>query len=222
MILYNLHIDGERIFLGGMPMRRGRKQKEEGRGPAIFGVLCLLFIFGSFVGAIFANHMSGQAYTELGTYLSGFLEQIKAEGVTADGAFWECFFKYGKYIAAIWVCGFLAPGAVFIALILVFRGIGYGFTTALFVKQYGVKGILFASLSCLPQNLILVPLYLAMGYISIQFLLNKFRNLPAKARLKREKEKNIMEYTIYAVGAAAVLAAGCLVEVYVAPLFMRL
>lgn len=202
----------------GVGTVKGRKQ--EGKGRFLLGVICACFLGGILFGAVIANSLGPQSYQEYGENLNGFMSRIKAEGISKKGAMADCVIKYGKYLAAIWGCGFLAPGTIFILLLVFYKGIGYGFTTAILVKEYGAGGMAFASSSYLPQNLILVPVYLMMSYISIQFILNRYKNLSPKQRLKREVEKNIVEYMIYFAGACLLLLSACAVEVYFVPAFM--
>lgn len=189
------------------------------KGQILMFSICLCLLIGILLGAIGANSMNEMQYTELGNYLNGFLNKIKQEGVMSQN-YADVVVKYGKYALLIWLCGFIAPGAVFIYMILIFRGVGYGFTTALLVKQYGKVGISFAALSYLPQNIILIPAYIGIAFVSMQYILKKFQKLPPKARLQREKQKTNLEYIIIFMGEFMLVAAASAVEVYVIPILL--
>lgn len=198
-----------------------RKKINFSKRQILFFSICLCLLLGIFLGAIGANHMNGMEYKQMGSYIGNFLEQIKQEGMATQN-FSSVLIKYGKYAVFIWLCGFLAPGAVFIYVILLFKGLSYGFTTAFLVKQYGKSGIGFAAISYLPQNFILIPAYLAMAYISLEYIFRKFTRLPQKARLKREKQKTNLEYFILFLGELVLICAASAVEVYLVPMLLQM
>lgn len=198
-----------------------KKKIDYSKRQILFFSICLCLLLGILLGAIGANNMGEMQYTQMGNYLNGFLDKIKEEGANQQ-VYSQVAIKYGKYALAIWLCGFLAPGAVFIYIILLLKGLSYGFTTALLVKQYGQSGIGFAAVSYLPQNLILIPAYVAMAYISLEYILKKFRKLPPKARLKRDKQKANIEYIILFLGEIGLILAASVIEVYLIPILVQL
>lgn len=184
-------------------------------------IICLCLFLGIILGAIGANNLSEVQYNELGSYLGSFIDGIKNSGTT-ELILSDVILKYGKYVVMIWCCGFIAPGAVMVLVIIIFKGISYGFTTALLVKQYGQTGIKFAALSYLPQNIILIPAYIFIAYVSIEYILKKFKVLPPKARLKREKHKSYLEYIIILFAELLVVSAASIIEVYLVPILLKL
>ena len=197
-----------------------KKNTEKNRRQIVLLVICLSLLFGIILGAVFANHLNEIQYNELGGHLNGFINEMKNASLTQNASVSDVMVKYGKYAVLIWLCAFFAPGAVFIILILLFKGASYGFTTAILVRQYGKAGISFAAVSYLPQNIILIPVYLCISYFALEYILRKYKALPPKARLKRESQKVNLEYLIILLASVVLIAAASAVEVYVIPFFL--
>lgn len=185
----------------------------------ILFVACICLAMGTILGSIGANTMNQDQLAEINSYIGGIFTEFS--GGNIETSIMQGMIKYGKYVLLIWCCGFLSPGAIFILLILVFKGISYGFTTSLLVKQYGAKGILLAAESYLPQNLILIPVLLLVSYFSLSFILNRYRVLPPKARLKREQDKSLIEYIIVLIVSTLLLLLSCAIEVYLVPILIN-
>lgn len=178
-------------------------------------------LLGILLGAVFANTMSGETVNSMGAYLGEFIKIVKQEEVKGTGLS-SVMVKYGKYLAIIWLCGFLAPGSVIVLLTLLFRGISCGFTTSILVHEYGGKGVLFAVLSYLPQNLFLIPAYTITAFFALQLILRRFQKLPAKARLKRENTRITIEYVIILLCGILFISVASIIEVYGVPVFLKL
>lgn len=183
--------------------------------------ICLSLLIGTIAGSIAANTMDELQLKQLGEYLSGFFHDFSGESVAQKENFIDSFWKYEKYTALIWICGFLPPGAVVIIVVLLFRGIGLGFTTAVMIQRYGSSGILLAIVSYLPQNIFLIPVLILMSCTSIEYILKKFTYGTAKTKLKREKQKTFLEYCIIFALCTLLVGAACAIEVYLVPGFME-
>lgn len=184
-------------------------------------IICFSLLLGIMLGAIGANTMDELQYHEIGNYLSSFFDTLKKDGLSEKENFSSSFIKYEKYIILIWLCGFIPPGVVAIILLLFFRGLGLGFTTAIMVKEYGNFGMILSAVSYLPQNIIMIPILIIVSYIAIEYILKKFTYGSLKSKLKREKQKTMIEYFIVFIvsGIFVTIAAG--IESYFIPILME-
>lgn len=204
-----------------MRSQRGIHNKQNQKGNTLLILVCVCLLIGVVFGAIGANRLDSAGMEGIGQYLETFFASFGLEENSGQGMP-EIVWKYGKYTAIIWGLGLLPVGAIFILGVLIFKGMAYGFTSAVLIKQYGGKGIAIAAASYLPQNLILVPLYIFMAYIGIQYVIYRYTFLPPKARLKREKQKRLTEYVIILAAAFLATTLAAAIELYITPFFMNL
>lgn len=207
-------------YIWGEKMRKIQKNVWE-RKQMVIIIICFSLLLGIILGAIGANTMNELQYHEIGNYLSGFFHTLKENKLSEKEGFSYSFIKYEKYVMLIWLCGFIPPGIIAIILLLFFRGLGLGFTTAVMIKEYGNFGAVLSSVSYLPQNIIMIPVLVTISYIAIEYILKKFTYGSPKSRLKREKQKIMIEYCIvFAIsGIFVAIAAG--IESYFIPIFME-
>lgn len=181
--------------------------------------ICLLFLISAAAGAFLANWAAG-SQKELNGIAGIVLNTVKSESIERNGSLSDIILKYGKYIFAMWCLGFISPGVVFIIIMTVFRGMVCGASTAAAMSSLGAKGIAYVLIAYMPQGAILVPAYIAAAYFSIEFVLLKFKKLPPKARLKREKDKNLLEYTLIFAAITILLIVASVIEYYIIPIFL--
>lgn len=180
------------------------RKRRAGRWQTVLIIVCICFFIGVMVGAMSLGAMSAEQCESLNGY---------ASALGADNAgFFELFIKHGKYIAALWLAGFIYSGSVIILIIIFSIGIFYGFSASFAASENGI-GYVFANL--LPHNCLLIPLYIFMSVWSIGFVLNKFSNNGPKSRIRRERNKHLSEHAVILVCALAFNAAACLSEIYI-------
>ena len=103
--------------------------------------------------------------------------------------------------------------------LLFYRGFAIGFTVAFLARENALQGMLFAAAAVLPQNLLYVPASLLAGacafIFSVLLLRRRFtgRNFPYGWYF--------VQYTLLLLFAAALLAAGGVVESVITPVFMQ-
>jgi stage II sporulation protein M len=161
-----------------------------------------------------AAHASVSAYLQL--FISGYSQSSKTQ------IFYSSVFKYGKYAVGIWLSGFVPFGAVLSAALLGARGAGLGFTSALLVKNYGLTGVAYAGMLCLPQNLILIPGLLFLCRVCAQragTMKDTGRGGTARGVSTRSVSapQRLTEYIAALLVCAACVAAACFIEAFVVP-----
>ena len=171
-----------------------QKRRTDKQLQRIIGIVCLSFLLGTAGGALLANLLpQGQQ-----GQLSAFLQQALADG--DEISFAAIFWKYLKYDIIIWLGGWMQLGLFFAGAAFLFRSVCVGFTSAMMMAAYGMKGVLLSATAFLPQNLLLIPYDVRLCVLSA-FLAGGGRQADAEAR-KTAKAAGIL-HSLWGVCAAA-------------------
>ena len=166
-----------------------QKRRTDKQLQRIIGIVCLSFLLGTAGGALLANLLpQGQQ-----GQLSAFLQQALADG--DEIGFAAIFWKYLKYDIIIWLGGWMQLGLFFAGAAFLFRSVCVGFTSAMMMAAYGMKGVLLSATAFLPQ-----------------YYLLSWQEEGGKRTLKREKRRKQLEYCILFGGSVLLLAAASGVE----------
>jgi stage II sporulation protein M len=123
----------------------------------------------------------------------------------------------------IWVSGLIVFGVPVTLFLLTIRGAALGFSVAFFVRDLGVKGIMFALAGIAPQNLVAIPALVGLCASSLAFSLAPFQR--PKVGIRRERKtfgQRALNYTLECVVFCLLMLVAGFIEVYVSPVFMRL
>ncbi len=191
------------------------------RGQIMIGIICLSFLLSAVAGAIAANYMGGEQVAYFGQEINTFFGEIREHGISRNTHFLPVYFKYIKYDILIWLGGWITGGVFLSVGVLLFRGISLGFTTAMLMKQFGMRGMLAATVSFVPQNIIIVPVFLFMTWAAIHFFVDMREKGVGRASLRRERQRKQAEYSILFGGSLACLAVASVLEVAVTPILME-
>lgn len=185
------------------------------RGQMILGIVCLSFILGAAGGAIAANFIGQSGEGELASAFRGVLDSSTSAGLG------YVIWKYFKYDLLIWAGGWLSMGIFLSGCVFLFRSVSLGFTSAMLMCAYGKEGVLLAASAILPQNLILIPVYVFMMTASIYYMGIWDENGGRKRAGKREKRRRQTEYCILLLGSFLLMVAASVIEVGIIPYFME-
>lgn len=144
---------------------------------SIFAFVVILFLMGVIFGAIVVNSMGATQKQDLFTYLSPFFADVSSGKImVSNRLFLQSFFQNSKFIGLMWVLGISIIGLPIILILLFIKGIVVGFTVGFLVNQMRWKGFMLAFVSILPQNLIIIPIYMIMAVLSMSFSLIMIKN----------------------------------------------
>jgi len=144
---------------------------------SIYLFVVVLFLMGVIFGAVIVNSLSFTQKEDLFYYLSQFFGQAaKGEVHAARDLFLQSFFHNSKFIGLIWILGISIIGLPVILIMLFIKGVTVGFTVGFLVNQMGWNGFLLSFVSILPQNLIIIPVFIIMAALSVMFSLRMIRN----------------------------------------------
>ncbi len=188
---------------------------------SIFLFIVVLFLMGVIFGAIVVNSMSFTQKEDLFYYLSQFFGQVSDEKVAEKGdLFMQSFFHNSKFIGLIWVLGISIIGLPVILILLFVKGMVVGFTVGFLVSQMGWKGFMLAAVSILPQNLIIIPVFIIMASLSVIISLKMI-----KKQFMKKFAQPVMPlfkgYLIALLAAVIFISAASGIEAYLSPLLMK-
>jgi stage II sporulation protein M len=143
----------------------------------IYIFMIILFLTGIIFGAIIVNSMGFQQKQDLLFYLERFFGHITNDDpVENTQLLKESFFYHLKYILLLFILGLSVIGLPVVWVLIFLKGLVIGFSVGFIVKQFGMHGFLVATFGIAPQNVIVIPIYIIAGSLSMIFtlgLLNK-------------------------------------------------
>lgn len=181
---------------------RGRRTD---RRQIIICIVAVCFLIGIAVGALSQRSLDANQTERLAVY---------ADAVKCDNTgFTEVFFKHGKYIIAIWLCGFIYSGTAAVLIIIFTAGLFYGFSASYAAAGRGMGYVLS---ELFVPNMLFVPLYIFTAVWTISYILRRFSNCGPKSRIRRERRKHLSEHIVVLACCMAANALGCISEMYAA------
>ncbi|MUK87208.1 stage II sporulation protein M [Ornithinibacillus sp. L9] len=143
----------------------------------IYLFMVILFLTGIIFGAIIVNSMNIPQKQDLFFYLERFFGQISSgQTIENKDILKESFFYHVKYLGLLFILGLSVIGLPIVWILLFIKGLVVGFSVGFLVNQLGMQGFLLASFSIAPQNIVIIPIYIIAGSLSMIFsltLLNK-------------------------------------------------
>ena len=124
-----------------------------------------LFVLGVFLGSFYAAGLRGGAYSEVEEYLKTFFSKGFGEKM---GVFKNSFIINFKVFAIIFFAGFFKLAIPITIATIGFQGFISGFTTASFVKVFGIEGLLLGLSGSLGSVIFIVNL-VVFGAWSMNF-----------------------------------------------------
>jgi len=180
----------------------------------------ILFIMGLIFGSFIVHSLSTVQKEEMVTYLSHFFHDINTnQQITTPFALKQMLYEHIKYLALFWFLGLSIIGMPLIFLLIFMKGFVIGFTISFLISGLKWKGLLFSLVSIIPQNLIIVPVYLMAGVAGILFSMSLIRS---RGRKKTSNyHPSFLSYTGFIMILFAILFIAAGFEAYISPLLMK-
>lgn len=166
-------------------------------------------ILGVIIGAGMVTRLDAQQAHEL--YIS-INQSVSAS--SAPVSFWKALLQEFRSFLLLFVCGLTVIGSPVAVLYIGAKGYAIGFTVGFLVKYYGLTGFLASLTGVLPHYIILIPAFMCMGIVAINF---SNRLLLAQKGLKG----SVGNYFMKAVLIAAAVLLGCVIEGFVSSLLLK-
>lgn len=111
-------------------------------------------------------------------------------------------------------------GLPIIMLLLFVKGMVVGFSVGFLVQQMGWHGFFMSLVSVLPQNMIIIPLFIASAVITVSFSMQMIKKLFVKSMFQPFAPLFIRYCLLFGV-MLLILAVAAFIEGYITPYFMR-
>ncbi|MBS4191114.1 stage II sporulation protein M [Bacillus sp. FJAT-49705] len=188
---------------------------------SIYLFVIVLFLMGVIFGAVIVNSLSFTQKEDLFYYLSQFFGQVSSEEVAASqDLFRQSLFHNMKFIGLMWLLGISVIGLPIILILLFMKGMVIGFTVGFLVNQMGWDGFWLSFVSVLPQNLIIIPIFIISATLSVSFSLKMISR-----QFMKKVGPPIMpllgRYMIAFAIAIIFLCAAAIIEAFISPLLMK-
>lgn len=184
----------------------------------IYIFMIILFLTGVIFGSIIVNSMNPIQKDDLFFYLERFFGFVTAENaINKNEMLKESFFYHAKYLFLLFILGLSVIGLPLVWVLIFLKGLVVGFSVGFIVNQLGVEGFLLATFSIAPQNILVIPIYIIAGSLSMIFtlgLLNKI--FSRKASLSQPIFSPFIKYATIFTLLLAISVVPALIEAYLA------
>ncbi|MFC3038988.1 stage II sporulation protein M [Virgibacillus xinjiangensis] len=182
----------------------------------IYLFMTILFLTGIIFGAILVNSMSFVQKQDLFFYMERFFGQVIDGETTANIEILKNSLSYHlKYLLLLFLLGLSVIGLPAVWVLLFAKGMVVGFSVGFIVNQLGTEGMLLASLAIAPQNILIIPVYIAAGSVSMIFSLTLLGKLFTR-KMSQPVFQPFGRYMVFFLCLLVVAFLAAVLEAYVA------
>lgn len=187
----------------------------------IYFLIILCFLIGISVGGFTVKVIDINHKQELVSYLRGFFQLFHNESIRSIDIFSQSLTNNLQLLSLSYIFGILVVGIPGIFFIIAFKGFVIGFTVGLLIEQFKLKGVFLFLLGVLPQNLMIIPIFVIASTLSLSFALMIIKN-----KLNKTKQINIYKQfltytTAYLIFTLLILIAVS-IETFISPIFIKI
>lgn len=175
-------------------------------------IVTLFFIIGVFLGVLFINYTGESQHTEISTYLNQFLTKVNEKQeidqmAMLKNSLWENI----VLTITIWFFGTTLIGLPVVFGMLIYRGFCLGYTISACIQVLGFsKGIVFVLSTLVVQNLIFIPVLLALAVSGF-----KLYQSIVKDKRKENIKLEMIRHTIFGLVMMVFLCLASVLEVFI-------
>ena len=182
-------------------------------------IVSILFVIGIFLGVFFINNVGQEPKTLITEYLNQFIEKLKS---TEDLNLVELLkTSIGQNIIlaiSLWFFGTTIIGIPVVFGIVAYRGFCLGYTIAACISIMGIsKGIIFVLIILLLQNLLVIPVILALSVSGIKL----YKSI-MKDKTKENVKPEMLRHTVFSLIMLMVLIISSVIEIFVSTNILKL
>ena len=182
-------------------------------------IISILFIIGVAIGVTLANHVQFQAQEQVGNSITEAINKLK-EGyeINYSSLLKNVILNHILFTLILWFLGCSVIGIPIVYLAIGYKGISLGYTISSIILTLGTgKGILFAFIALLLQNLFIIPAILAIAVSSM----NLYSSIIKNKRIENIKIE-IIRHTIFCFGMSVILIVASFIEVYATSFLLKI
>lgn len=182
----------------------------------IYIFMVTLFLTGIIFGAITVNSMSFVQKQDLFFHLDRYFVQLNGdETIASKDILKRSFFFHVKYLFLLFILGLTIIGLPVVWILIFMKGLVIGFSVGFIVNQLGGKGLLIATLAIAPQNIIIIPVYIIAGSLSMIFSLSLLYKLFGRS-VSYSIGRPFLQYSFYFVILLLFALGSSLIETFIA------
>lgn len=185
-----------------------------------FIIVFTCLTIGIFTGSIVSVLMNSSEADALNKYLGNFVSAYNLQSANNGEIFKFSVYNNIKIILFLWLSGIWIGFVPFGLLQVGIKGYKIGFSTTLFIKVFGIKGVFFALLSAIPQITIMIPSFMVYSVFNINFALfmqkSKHRNISSNV-----KNEMYIKNLICLLAAITISVFVSLIDAFVMPPILK-
>lgn len=172
----------------------------------------IVFLIGIIIGVMFINNMDENKKIEVKDYLGTFTQALSTDyQVDTNNLLKNSIINNLILALALWFIGSTVIGIPIVYIIIAIKGFCLGYTISSIMLTYSLwKGILFTLCTLLLQNIIYIPVILALAVSGIKLY---------KSIIKDKRRENIkleiVRHTIFSSFMAILLIGASFIETYI-------
>lgn len=130
-----------------------------------YTIVTIILLIGIVAGVIFINHIDESQKSEIGNYINEFITALKGNYEINKGELLKnSLIENFKLVLGMWFIGSTVIGLPIVLGIVLYRGFCIGYTVSSAITILGMqKGILFSFTTILIQNIIIIPVLIALA-----------------------------------------------------------
>ena len=181
-------------------------------------IISLIFLIGIFLGVMFINNLEEEQKMEIVSYINTYKEAFSQSDSNDNITLLQNNIRENIILTLlIWFIGSTIIGIPIVFGIIAFRGFCLGYTISGLTIVFGVgKGITFALISILLQNLLFIPAIISLGVSALK----AYKSIYSDKR-KENIKLELVRHTIFSVLILIVLIASAVVETQISTNLLR-
>ena len=183
--------------------------------------LITLMLVGIIAGIIFIFFVDESNKKNIVTKVNDFFIMLKtSKSINYSKSLSNTILLNLLYVLLIWTLGISLIGFPIIIVVLFFRCFVFGLSISSIIYSYGFKGILGSFLYIFPHQIIILILYLLLGFYSLSFCYKLFSLLFLKKTINfNYGMKRYLKILLFSVVISLVIS---IYEVFISTYFLKL
>ena len=175
-------------------------------------ILLIIFFIGVLLGVIFVNNCKETQENQIKSYIQNFVDGIRENyKISSTKLLWNAIMKNFITALVLWFLGLTLIGVPLMYLFIGYKGYCIGFTAASIIATLGgAKGTLFIASTMLLQNIIYIPIIIALETSSVKL----YKKIMEDRRRENIKTQ-ILKHTIFSVFMLVILILNSFIEAYI-------
>ena len=184
---------------------------------ATYLLVTIVMVVGLIFGATYAATM-GIDGIEISYFLETGFNTLRSGTIPNQMTIAQNSFKSNFTMAIlIWLAGITVIGAPLILIALFIKGMSIGFTVSFLVKDLGASGGATAVMSVLPHNLLLIPMFILLGAVTLGFCVDFVKANVLKLKGTESSKPALARTAVATIISTLIIAAAAFVQAFVSP-----